>query len=83
MNCMSPDMMGMSVVDEEQCFKIDSLDCSEEDVEIKTNICSYTYESKETKKQVKTVEIEFEKKCTHNKVTVCQPQGKGRCSLTN
>ena len=63
------------VKEEQQCFQIQTLECSNEEVEMKTEVCSYVYESKETPQKVKVIEVEFEKKCTVNMVTVCQPQG--------
>ena len=68
--------MSTVVVEEQKCFQVETLECSRKDIEMKTDVCTYEYKSKEKPQKAQLIEVEFEKKCTNNKVTVCKPQGK-------
>ena len=68
--------MSAIVVDEQKCFQVETLECTRTNTEMKIDICSYEYKSKEKPQKAQLIEVEFEKKCTDNKVTVCKQQGK-------
>ena len=68
--------MSTVISEEDQCFKTSKLQCEETVEQVQMEVCGFTYESKEIPQPATMIDIEFEKACTTQMVTVCKPQRK-------
>ena len=58
----------------EFCYNVTRTVCTEEDVTSEIEVCDVEYAENQSASQAKTVEVVFEKECTSQMVTVCQPK---------
>jgi len=67
-------LKGTKVSEQEKCLKITRTVCTQTTEETSVTLCSIQYESKPLKAQATLIDISFEKECSTQMVTVCQPQ---------
>ena len=63
------------IVEVDFCFTINKTVCSVTEETIDNEVCTYEYLKKEEASTAQTVQVQFEKKCRKQKVTVCDYAG--------
>jgi len=71
--CNSVDLAIKRVLDSEQCYTVTRTVCSESTETIDNEVCTYSYQDQTQATTAKTAEVTFEKQCSTQMVTVCQP----------
>jgi len=76
-SCTQEKLMVQRIVDKQQCQDITRTVCTESMETVPNTVCTYMYESQQMMASATTFEVSFEKMCTEQMVTVCQPGGYG------
>jgi len=71
--CKDETIMSNSIEEKEVCFDVAKTECKETTESVDIELCTYVYEEMEVAQPAKTIEVEFEKKCQTQMVTVCEP----------
>ena len=72
-NCVDESTSIKIVTSRSQCYTTTRTICTVSDEDIDNEVCQYKYQNRIEKTNGKTVEIEFEKECETQMVTVCEP----------
>ena len=71
--CASIDLKVKVIIIKDQCHNITHTVCSAADEVIENKICVYSYERQLEEMVAKTVKVTYNKECSSQKVSVCQP----------
>ncbi len=73
--CLMETIVTKKIVEVDFCFTINKTVCSVTEETIDNEVCTYEYLKKEEASTAQTVQVQFEKKCRKQKVTVCDYAG--------
>ena len=71
--CSGEELEIKRVLDTEQCYIVTRTVCSVSTESIDNQVCTYSYKPRTETTTAKTAEVAFEKQCSKQMVTVCQP----------
>ena len=79
--CMIETILTKKIVEVDFCFTFNKTVCSITTESIDNEICTFEYSRKEEASTAQTVQVQFEKKCRKQKVTVCDYAGYHQVTL--
>jgi len=72
--CSPVTLKGVQVAESEKCLSITRTVCAEGTEDVTVNICTIKYEQAPIQAEATLVEVSFNKECSTQMVTVCEPQ---------
>ena len=79
--CMIETILTKKIVEVDFCFTFNKTVCSITTESIDNEVCTFEYSRKEEASTAQTVQVQFEKKCRKQKVTVCDYAGYHQVTL--